>query len=237
MNRLVNRTVVSLVLSAGLAGSLTCGLDTAVAAEVDAQDILLLKQAVEEQRETITSLRKRVSELEIKTIESQRTVESLRQSNSMLTKDLVTQDQMKALAARLEQVDTNRRRDSEKITETLKKIIETPPAPAPGPVHRPPEKPGPRPRADIDPTSPGGDSEPGATSGHRAPIVVKAPVDLPAESYKYVVKPDETLSEILVAYRKEYGLKTTLAQVRAANPKLNPERLRPGQTVLIPIVK
>lgn len=54
--------------------------------------------------------------------------------------------------------------------------------------------------------------------------------------YRHVVEPRQTLSEILQAYR-EQGVKVTLKDVEEANPGLNPNRLKVGQEVLIPMGK
>jgi len=44
----------------------------------------------------------------------------------------------------------------------------------------------------------------------------------------HVIKPRETLASIA----RQYGVK--LEALNAANPKANPRRLRPGQTVNVP---
>ena len=221
----MQRAVFSIFLAAGAAVSAVTG--TAVGAEVDAQDVLMLKQTVESQQESLSALRFRVAEISSQLIEAKREVDSLRRANNAISRDLVTQEQLKVLAGKLEQVDANRRRDSERLFEALKKIVDTPPAPAPV-VSSPPER---------APRGPAADSPEGSSTRSESRKPAKAPVELPAESYQHVVKANQTLSEILVAYRKEYGLKTTMAHVEAANPKLNPNRLFVGQTINIPVVK
>lgn len=222
----MNRAVVSVLLAASVAVAAVGG--TARAAEVDAQDVLILKQTVQTQQEALDSLRLRIAALETQNLEARREMDTIRRANSALSRDLVTQEQLKALVAKLEQVDTNRRRDSERLFEAMKKIIDTPPTPLPPTVHHPaPERSPKRPPADA------GDGDSGKPEGKPAPPAV----ELPSESYQHVVKPDETLSEILIAYRKEYGLKTSIAHVVAANPGLNPNRLKSGKTIIIPAVK
>ena len=51
--------------------------------------------------------------------------------------------------------------------------------------------------------------------------------------YEYEVKPGDTLGLIIKAYRDK-GVKVTLAQIKAANPKMNPEVLIPGHKIFIP---
>lgn len=221
--RSMNRAVVSVLLAAGVAVAAVGG--TARAAEVDAQDVLILKQTVQTQQEALDSLRLRIAALETQNLEARREIDTVRRANAALSRDLVTQEQLKALAAKLEQVDTNRRRDSERLVEAMKKIVDTP---LPPPVHHPaPERSPKRPPADA------ADADSGKPDGKPA----QPAVELPSESYQHVVKPDETLSEILIAYRKEYGLKTSIAHVVAANPGLNPNRLKSGKTIIIPAVK
>lgn len=53
------------------------------------------------------------------------------------------------------------------------------------------------------------------------------------EFIEYEIKPGDTVSAIVAACR-EQGLKVTVAQIAAANPKLNVDRVRPGQKILIP---
>lgn len=60
-----------------------------------------------------------------------------------------------------------------------------------------------------------------------------------SERYKYVVKPDETLFAIIIAYNELFksqgrGL-ITQADVEKANPGLKPDFIREGQTIEIPI--
>ncbi len=51
--------------------------------------------------------------------------------------------------------------------------------------------------------------------------------------YEYVIKDKDTVSAIVVACR-ERGVKVTVKQVLEANPKVNPNRLIPGQKIFIP---
>lgn len=212
------------------------------AAEVDAQDVLILKQTVENQSERLERLERngqRMALLESRLLEATREIENLKRANAVLSKEAVNQEQLKALAAKIEQVDANRRHDSERVFEAMKKIVDTPPvsAPAPAPTawRRPPSERTP----DADPPSarPGAKPPKGDKASDKGSDKTKPPVELPPESYEHIVKPNETVSDILVAYRKDYGLKTTMAQVEAANVGLNPKKLRVGQKLNIPIVK
>lgn len=209
-------------------------------AEVDAQDVLFLKQTVESQQETIDGLKRRLAAIESQLAESRREVDTQRRTITTLTKDLVTQDQLHALATKVEQVDSNRINDSKRIFEALKKIAETPAPILPPVIQTPPNSNPPERRSPRNPSdSPdGGIKSPDGTKPEEKPNTkTKPPIELPAESYQHVVKQDETLSQILAAYRKQYGLKTTMAHIEAANPGINPRKLKVDQKVNIPVVK
>lgn len=59
------------------------------------------------------------------------------------------------------------------------------------------------------------------------------PPVVPQNCYEYVIKQDDTISAIVVAYQQS-GVKVTVSQVLKANPGVNPNRLRPGQKLFIP---
>lgn len=243
----MKRAVVGVLVAGGV--FLSAAPFSVRAAEVDAQDVLMLKQSVENQSEAIDLLKRRVAALESKLAEAQRDTESLKRANSALTRDLVTQDQLRVLAGKVEQVDVNRSNDSKRIFEALKKIADAPVV-APPTYSGPPERRANRPQVDAgdgdpkpeprtkSPRSPKSAAKADSQGDSKAdPKPAKPPVELPADSYQHVVKANETVSEILIAYRKEYGLKTTMAQLEAANPGLNPKKLKVDQKINIPIVK
>ncbi|MCD6340109.1 MAG: LysM peptidoglycan-binding domain-containing protein [Verrucomicrobia bacterium] len=53
------------------------------------------------------------------------------------------------------------------------------------------------------------------------------------KGYEYTVKPGDTLSAIVQAYRRE-KINVTIDAVLKANPGLDPRRLLPGQKIFIP---
>ncbi|MGD0614849.1 MAG: LysM peptidoglycan-binding domain-containing protein [Verrucomicrobiota bacterium] len=83
----------------------------------------------------------------------------------------------------------------------------------------------------------------GKTLGSSArPAVAPRPATPPADAgtstpsdkgYEYVIQSGDTLSIIVKAYA-EKNIKVTVDQIVAANPGLNPKRLRVGQKVFIP---
>jgi len=57
---------------------------------------------------------------------------------------------------------------------------------------------------------------------------------VPDKGYEYVVRENDTLSGIVSEYRKK-GVKVTVELVQKANPKLDPNRMRVGQKIFIPL--
>jgi len=56
----------------------------------------------------------------------------------------------------------------------------------------------------------------------------------PNRNYEYVVRPGDTLSAIVQAYRSQ-GIQTTVDEILKANPGLDPQRLKAGQEILVPV--
>jgi len=71
-----------------------------------------------------------------------------------------------------------------------------------------------------------------APSRTRAAKPSKSPAS-PMKGYEYTVKPGDTLSAIVQAYRRE-KINVTIDAVLKANPGLDPRRLLPGQKIFIP---
>jgi nucleoid-associated protein YgaU len=69
------------------------------------------------------------------------------------------------------------------------------------------------------------------------------PVEKPAEpiakeGWVHTVERGQSVGTILDAYRKEYGLKTSLDDLRKANPNIrNLNLVRPGQDIIIPDIR
>ena len=58
---------------------------------------------------------------------------------------------------------------------------------------------------------------------------------LPGKGVDHVIASGDTLSTIAVAYSKELNAKITTALILKANPTLKPEKMKVGQTILIPV--
>lgn len=65
------------------------------------------------------------------------------------------------------------------------------------------------------------------------PVDDTATPPTPQNGYYYEIKPGDTLPAIAKAYRDQ-GVKVTTAQIKAANPKMNPDVLIVGKKIFIP---
>lgn len=120
---------------------------------------------------------------------------------------VASQDDLKRLADKIEDVDRKRVADYERIVsqiEGLGKVVATPP---PAPKER-----------------------------SRAPEDEPPPAKVSGSGYEYVIKRGDRLSVIAQAYR-EKNIKVTVKDILDANPGLNPDRLRVGQKIFIPAPK
>lgn len=131
-------------------------------------------------------------------------------SNAKSGLNLATRDDLKALAAKIEEIDKLRLQDDRKIISKIEELSRLP-APAPTPLP---------------------DRTPDKTDKASNPPIT-------GEFAPHKVEEGQTLSAILSAYNKEFksmGKKSvTLEMVQKANPKLKVDRISPGQTILIPV--
>jgi len=118
-------------------------------------------------------------------------------------------DDLKSLAAQVQEIDKKRQDDRDLILKQIENLAKVGGGTSTG--HKP------KPVADT--TAAGGDT---AT----APAV-------PQKGYDYTIAPGDTLSAIAKAYRAQ-GVKVTTAQIIAANPKINPNSLIAGKKIFIP---
>lgn len=116
-----------------------------------------------------------------------------------------SQEDLKQLADKLQEIDRKRQEDNDLILKRIEGLGKTLGSSA-------------RPAVAPRPATPPADA---ATS---------TPSD---KGYEYVIQSGDTLSVIVKAYA-EKNIKVTVDQIVAANPGLNPKRLRVGQKVFIP---
>lgn len=121
-----------------------------------------------------------------------------------------TQESIKRLADKIEEVDKKRRDDNELVLAQLKQIGKGLTKPAPQKEPTPPPA---NPKPD-DATPPQGDKP-------------------PENGYVYHIKDKDTLVRIVTDLRAQ-GFKVTQKQIMDANPKVNWTKLRIGQPIFIP---
>jgi LysM repeat protein len=119
-------------------------------------------------------------------------------------------DDLKALAAQVQEIDKKRQDDNELILKQLDKLAKLSGSPT---GHKS------KPVVDTTATTSNGDDS-------TTPAV-------PQKGYDYTIAPGDTISAIAKAYRAQ-GVKVTTAQIIAANPKINPNALIAGKKIFIP---
>lgn len=145
-------------------------------------------------------------------------IKSLREAAATPTVKYATTEELNRLAERLTELDKRREADKELILAEIAKLgktLSTPPK-----VSRAPKS---SPKTEV-----------------TTPPPPKPDADLPVLEYS-VQKGDNSLSGIVAAYNEEAkkaGRKTiTVQQVLDANPGLNPNRMKIGQKLNIPVPK
>ncbi len=187
---------------------------TCLAADVDEEEFQRLKARASAHDESIEVFRQSLQRLESE-------IRDLRTENRALRKLLedrpepVTQDQLRKVTDQVREVDRKRLSDNQVVLEALSKLerlVTTVPPPPPPPVV-PAEKPAEKP-------------------------VEKPAEPIAKEGWVHTVERGQSVGTILDAYRKEYGLKTSLDDLRKANPNIrNLNLVRPGQDIIIPDIR
>jgi hypothetical protein len=136
-------------------------------------------------------------------------INSLREQASKPSPNYAAQDDLKRLADAIKEVDRKRQNDAELVRADLKKLA-TLVASGTGPKHTTAGTPGTEP---LEQTS--------------------AKAQIPDKNFEYEIKDGDTLSIIIQAY-KQKNIKVSLDDILKANPGLNPNKLHPGQKILIP---
>jgi LysM repeat protein len=127
--------------------------------------------------------------------------------NSPAVNNAASQDDLKALAAQVQEIAKKQQSDNDLI---VKQIANLGQVSGGSPIsHKP---------AVNTTTTSGDDSTAPAT---------------PQKGYEYKVQAGDTISAIAKAYR-EQGVKVTASQILKANPKLEPAKLYVGQKIFIP---
>jgi len=131
--------------------------------------------------------------------------------NTPAVNDSASRDDLKQLAAQVQEIVKKWQDDRDLILKEIEKLGK---AGAVAPTGR-------KPKANTDATAAGGDNS--TVSGG------------PQKGYYYQVKDGDTLSSIAKAYRdSDQHVKVTTAQILAANPGLDADKLYVGKKIFIP---
>jgi LysM repeat protein len=133
-----------------------------------------------------------------------REVESLRDQLSKPSGNYASQDDLRELAKKVQDIDRKRMEDDAKIVQQIEDLGKTVFKPAGGAKAKPTPIP-----------------ENTGTGG------------APRTRMRYEIQPGDTLSVIVQAYR-EKGIKVSVDQILKANPGLVPEKMKVGQKIFIP---
>ena len=158
---------------------------------------------VQDLQEENAGLKRKIAGLE-------KEIQSLREQASQPNASYASQEDLRKLAEKLQEVDRKRVEDNERIAKQIENLGKT--------------LSGNRNRRNSSQSRP--DEPPRNNSSGGAPAAGKG--------FEHVVASGDTLSTIAQAYSKETGFKITVDQILKANPGLVAEKLKVGQTIFIP---
>lgn len=194
---------------------------SAQAIQVDVEEFKRLAGEVADLRDANAAHQRRITQMQ-KEIESLR--DALRESNERATSkmgDFTTREDLKKIAEKIQEVDQRREADRKLILEEFEKLGKT----LAQPVERPDRGNSRKHSRDNEKKEPNSDA------------IAEKPIE--GTFYPYKVKDGERLADIIKAYNtalKEKGLPSiNIEQVRAANPKVNINRIFVGQEILLPV--
>jgi hypothetical protein len=211
----------------------------------DAATIAAQREAEETQRrmtasinrleESNLSFQRRINELnnEVSNLRRQLVEFENRYKNSQL--GAVTQSDIRKVYDKMAEIEKNRQADNNLVKDQfveLKRILDKP---APAPVIIDPKPRGDRDRGDRD----RGDRD---DNKHRDEITpLPTPQDFTGEYFPYKIKSGDRLLQVISAYNAELKAQgknkapITLDMLKKANPKMNPNNLKIGEEIKIPI--
>jgi hypothetical protein len=192
------RKILPWLFILGFTASLARAQDDAAQQQMDklsgqVQDLLDAQAA---QGKRIDALEKQVSDLGDK------------MNQPAAADDSASTDDLKKLAAQVQEIDQKRQDDNQKILDALEKLGKG------GSISTANHKPSPT----VSTTAT--DNPTPASTG-------------PQKGYEYKIQDKDNLTAIAKAYRAQ-GVKVTVEQIENANPGLNPKNLIVGKTIFIP---
>jgi septal ring factor EnvC (AmiA/AmiB activator) len=168
-------------------------------------------------QEQLDKLSGQIQDLQVSLLSQDKRIQALEKQiadlgdkvNQPAANDSASADDLKKLAAQVQEIDKKRQDDNALILRQLEKLAKVGGASTTG--HKSP--PAVLPAA----TTAAADASPGAKQS----------------GYDYTIAPGDTVSAIAKAYHAQ-GVKVTTAQILAANPGLNPNSLIVGKKIFIP---
>ncbi len=128
------------------------------------------------------------------------------------TTTYASQEDLRELAKKLQELDTKRKADRELILSEIAKLGKA----STGSSSSKPPKVTKAPAASGSPDN-------------------SSPTNLPDKAVEHTIAAGDTLSTIAAAYSKELGVKVTTEQIRKANPGIKDDKLVVGKKILIPL--
>jgi LysM repeat protein len=193
------KKIFSLFFAAAISTVAVHGQDTATQQQLDklSGQIQDAQDAIVQQGKQLEAMEKEISDLRDKL-------------NAPAVNNSASADDLKALAAQVQEIDKKRQDDRDLILKEIEKLGKV----GGGATVRS------KPEPDADTASSGGDSPATDNSG-------------PKKGYEYPVAAGDTLSAIVKAYR-EKGVKVTTSLILKANPGLDASKLYVGKKIFIP---
>jgi nucleoid-associated protein YgaU len=180
----------------------------AAAFPLRAQDTALIEERVKQLKALVDDLTEDKANQKRQIDALVKEVQSLReQLQSQPKGNYASQEDLRELARKIQEVDEKRKADGEHIAKLIENLGKTP---ASGRT-KPPKA----------------SAAEGSTSH----------ASLPAQAIEHTIASGDTLSTIAAAYNKEKGLKLTADLILKVNDGLDPKKLKVGQVILIPLVK
>ncbi|MBI2948480.1 MAG: LysM peptidoglycan-binding domain-containing protein [Verrucomicrobia bacterium] len=199
--------LVSLVLMPAQSFGQSSAAEAALERKANEERFARLNATVMNLTETENVLRSRIQELEQQVASLRREISRLKDDSSHATTRLVTIEQFNALVEKLKEVDRKREEDNRLIVNSLNSIKD---------IARPPA----------------------TVPSHPKPTTERAEV---GETVDYKVQKGDLLFKIIAAYNEEFAKqgrgRINEEQVKEVNPDLNPNRIREGQVIRIPLPK
>ena len=184
--------------------------------QVDAEEFRRLQGEVADLRDGRLADSRKISELTRKVEQLQSSMRSAEERTTLKLEDSVTRDDLKKILDRVSEVDHQRESDKKVILEEVGKLAAA--------LSRPTPK---TPKVQRN----GGDESTTRSEAKEEKIE--------GEFYPHKVQSGETFGEILQAYNaalKNDGRKpVTTTEVQKVNPKINLNRIRVGQEILLPV--